>query len=72
MKARVLRGSKQEIAAKVAQIDGEIREVIVFVEEPMPPIPPTPDIFTEMEPFTVQQTAVDDSREAVYGRMAGE
>ena len=32
---RVLRGSKQEIAEKVAQIPGEVREAIVFVEEPV-------------------------------------
>jgi len=34
MSAQVLRGSKQEIAEKLAQIPGEVREVIVFVEEP--------------------------------------
>ena len=34
MNAQVLRGSKQEIAEKFAQIPGEIREVIVLVEEP--------------------------------------
>ena len=34
MSAQVLRGSKQEIAEKFAQIPGEIREVIVLIEEP--------------------------------------
>ena len=34
MKARVLTGSKQEIADKVAEIDGDIREAIVFIDEP--------------------------------------
>jgi hypothetical protein len=34
MTARVLTGSKQEIAQKVANLQGEVREAIVFVEEP--------------------------------------
>ena len=34
MGTQVLRGSKQEIVEKFAQIPGEIREVIVFIEEP--------------------------------------
>lgn len=66
MQARVLTGSKQEIAAKVAGIDGEIREAIVFVEEPSVVSGTEKDIFAEMEPFTVRHAAVDDSREAVY------
>lgn len=71
MKARVLTGSKQEIAEKVAEFDGEIREAIVFVEEPSSP-GPAADLFAEMEPFTVRQPGVDDSREAIYGRKEGE
>ena len=35
MSAQVLRGSKQEIVEKFAQIPGEVREVIVFIEEPL-------------------------------------
>ncbi len=35
MSTQVLRGSKQEIAEKFAQIPGEVREVIVFVEDPL-------------------------------------
>ena len=34
MKAHLLTGSKEQIAEKVAQIDGEVHEAIVFVEEP--------------------------------------
>ena len=33
MKARVLKGSKQEIADNVLRLPGEVREAIVFVEE---------------------------------------
>ena len=38
MTARVLTGSKQEIADKLVKIDGEIHEAIIFVEEPTAPI----------------------------------
>jgi hypothetical protein len=60
-------------AEKTVQIPGEIREVIVVVEEPIP-IPPAPgeDIFAEMEPFMVHVGDVDCSREAIYTRMEGE
>ena len=37
MKVQVLRGSKQQIAETVAAIPGEIREAVVFVEEPSDP-----------------------------------
>ena len=36
MKTHVLTGSKQEIAESLARIGGEVREAIVFVEEPAP------------------------------------
>lgn len=71
-KARVLTGTKQEIAEKVAEIDGEIREAIVFVEEPSALSGSAADIFVEMEPFTVRQAGADDSRDAIYRRMEGE
>lgn len=71
MTACVLTGSKQEIAEKVARINGVVREAIVFVEEPAAPGSAT-DIFAEMEPFTVRCTGVDDSRQALYQRMEGE
>ena len=72
MKPRVLTGSKQQIAEKVAEIDGEVREAIVFVDEPPASGGSAADIFAEMEPFTVRQAGVDDSREAVYRRIEGE
>ena len=74
MKARVVKGSKQEIAETVVRIDGEVREAIVFVEEPsdQTPAPPGEDIFAEMEPFVVKVGGADYSREAIYMRMDGE
>ena len=39
MKPHVLKGSKQEIAEGLARISGEVREAIVFVEEPVPAAP---------------------------------
>ena len=72
MKARVLTGSKQEISEKVAEFDGEIREAIVFVEEPCSPGDSVQDIFAEMEPFTVRRPSVDDWRETIYRRMDDE
>ena len=68
----MLTGSKREIAEKVAEIDGEIREAIVFVEEPSAPSGSATDIFAEMETFTVRQVGADDSRDALYRRMEGE
>ena len=73
MKARVLRGSKQEIAETVARISGEVREAIVFVEEPLDATMEASeeDIFGEMEPFTVRAGGADYSRDVLYGRMEG-
>ena len=78
MKARVLTGSKREIAETVSRIDGEVREAIVFVEEPSDLARPAAangagaDLFAEMEPFTVRRGDADDSRDAIYRRAAGE
>lgn len=74
MKAKILTGSKNEIADLVVRIDGVIREAIVFVEEPADSIPEASkmDIFAEMEPFTVRTGGADDSRESLYTRMEGE
>ena len=77
MKTHVLRGSKQEIAESLVRISGEVREAIIFVEEPAPAAPEagtsdTTDIFAEMRPFMVDVQDVDDSREAIYTRMEGE
>ena len=73
MSAQVLQGSKQEIAEKIIQMPGEIREVIVIVEEPVP-IPPAPgeDIFAEMAPYEAHAGGADCSRESIYTRMEGE
>jgi hypothetical protein len=85
MKTHVLRGSKQEIVDGIARLDGEIREAIVYVEEPadataVPTPPPAgkvdetvEDMFAEMEPYMVKSDGeVDYSREAIYTRMEGE
>jgi hypothetical protein len=74
MKAHILTGSKSEIAESVSQLQGEIREAIVFIEEPTDSIPPESeeDIFAEMEALTVKVGSADDAREAVYTRMEGE
>ena len=78
MKAHVLTGSKQEIAERLTRLSGDVREVIVFVDEPAPATPATPavggveDMFAEMEPYMVDVPEVDDSREAIYTRLGGE
>ncbi len=77
MKTHVLRGSKQEIAENLVRIRGEVREAIVFEDEPVPAAAEAAtqgveDIFAEMSPFMVDVRNVDDSREAAYTRMDGE
>ncbi len=76
MKTHVLRGSKQEIVESLVRISGEVREAIVFEEEPalatLAAAPETNDIFAEMVPFMVEVQDVDDSRQAVYTRLDGE
>lgn len=77
MKTHVLRGSKQEIVERLIRLSGEVREAIVFEEEPAGPAgtvpPPNDDIFAEMQPYEAQgNTEVDDSREAIYTRLEGE
>ena len=37
MRTHILKGSKHEIAADLARITGDVREAIVFVDEPTPP-----------------------------------
>jgi hypothetical protein len=73
MTARILKGSKQEIAQQVASLEGEVREAIVFIEQPSDaataPLPAAMDeFFREMDPFMVYVGNVDYSREAIYGR----
>lgn len=77
MKTHVLRGSKTQIAENLAKISGEVREAIVFEEEPAPTSTAVadgaPDIFDEMRPYEAQgNSAVDDSREAIYTPLGGE
>jgi hypothetical protein len=76
MTARVLTGSKAEIAQQVANLEGEVRQVIVLIDEsPRPelPVPATvEEMFKEMEPYMVDVNHVDDSREAIYTRQEGE
>lgn len=77
MKTLVLRGSKYEIAQSLAQINGEVREAIVFVDDTAPAVPAADtaeaeDIFAEMRPYMVDVQDVDDSRESIYTRMEGE
>ena len=77
MKTHVLRGSKQEIAEGLARIKGEVREAIVFEEEAGPAVPAAlpsdaEDVFAEMGPYMVNVRDVDDTREGLYTRMAGE
>jgi hypothetical protein len=77
MTARVLKGSKQEIAQQVANLEGEVREAIVFIEQ-LPgsstqPVPvPVEELFKEMEPYMVSVGTVDYSREAIYSRQPRE
>jgi hypothetical protein len=73
--AKILQGSKPEIAERLMQIPGDTRDVIVVVEQLIPaPEPPAPgeDIFAEMEPYVVHVGDADWSREAIYTRMEGE
>jgi hypothetical protein len=75
MQAHVLRGTKQQIAENLAQMPGEVREAIVFVEESAPAearMPAGEDIFAEMRPYMVNVEDLDDTREAVYTREEGE
>ncbi len=74
MKAQVLRGPKQQIAASVARISGEVREAVVFVEEPSDPVQKVAgdDIFAEVNPFAVKAVGADYSGETLYTRMEGE
>ena len=77
MTAHVLKGTKLEIAQQVATLEGDVREAIVFVEQPqgasMQSVPATvEDLFKEMEPYMVNVGNVDYSREAIYSREPGE
>lgn len=76
MRTHILKGSKRDIAERLVQISGEVREAIVFEEEspPRPHAVPdeSEDIFAEMAALMVDTPEIDDAREAVYSRMKGE
>lgn len=76
MTTRVITGSKDEIAQKVASMEGDVRQAIVFIEEPagagLPAETSVEELFAEMEPYTVHVTDFHDSREAIYERLEGE
>jgi len=76
MTARVLTGSKEEIARQVASLEDQVRQAIVFIEQPSdasgPPARTIEELFAEMEPHMVQVAGADDSREARYSRLPGE
>jgi hypothetical protein len=74
MKVQVLKGSKQQIAQSVAEIPGQVLEVVVFVEDPSDTgsAEASEDMFAEMEPFTVKAGDVDYSRDSLYSRQEGE
>lgn len=75
MKTHLFRGSKKEIAEHIVRISGEVREAIVFEEEPVPSAAgnsEAADIFAEMRPFMVEVHDFDDSREAIYSALVGE
>lgn len=73
MNAQILTGSKREIAERVAGIPGEVREAIVFVEEPSDLTEASPqELFSSMEPFAAHAGGADYSREVLYSRMEDE
>jgi hypothetical protein len=74
MQAHVLKGTREEIAANLARMPGEVREAIVFVEEPPAAArhPQGDDIFAEMRPHMVDGQDLNDAREAIYSRSHDE
>lgn len=86
MNVRVITGSKQEIAAEVSRLPGEVREAIVFIDDaattpaagasaPAAAFPTADDLFAEMRPHMADVSdgvSVDDSRESIYERREGE
>jgi hypothetical protein len=76
MTARILTGSKAEIAQKVASLEGDVRQAIVFVDEPRVAPPRTyasaEQLFAEMEPYTARAGRADYSRSGIYSRTPSE
>jgi hypothetical protein len=75
---RELRGSKQQIARQIEQVNGQIISAYVVVEEPgaAPFMPPSDEDFArlmkDLESLAVEAPKADYSREAMYTRMPGE
>ncbi len=76
MTTRILTGSKQEIARQITDLQGEVRQAVVYIEEPADaplPVPATvEEMFAEMEPYMADVEKFDDSRAAIYERQEGE
>jgi hypothetical protein len=74
MRAQVIKGSKQEIAAQVANTPGEVREAILFIEDSdlAPPDMNGEDFLAEMAEHMVHVPDVDYSRESIYERADDE
>jgi hypothetical protein len=73
MSAQILTGSKREIAESLERLPGEVREAIVFVEEPSDVAAASVDeLFASMEQFAAHACGADYSREALYARMEDE
>ena len=79
MTARVLTGSKAQIAQQVANIEGDVRQVIVLIDEPLTanadaPVPATvEEMFGQMDKCMAHGAGhVDDSRAGTYTRQEGE
>ena len=73
MRAEILTGTKAHIAESVARMAGDIREVIVFVEDSEQEVEPSgEDLFAEMDAFTVKAGGADYSRQTLYTPMEGE
>lgn len=77
MTVRILTGTKQEIADSLIRLEGEVREVIAFVDsgtgDASLHVPEAvEDMFAEMDAYTVSADDVDDSREAIYSRLDNE
>jgi hypothetical protein len=73
MKPQVLTGSKQEIADTLLRTTGEVREAIIFVDEPSASSSQVPeDVFAEMESFLANAGDANYSRDALYGPADGE
>lgn len=77
MSAHILKGTKQEIADRLARLPGDVYEAIVFIDETSPSqagprAGQATDLFAEMQPYMVDVPDLDDSRESIYTPANGE